>query len=286
MGYELNKTVSLTWLCEQLEVDLPTDTEAQVLNIAPSNQVSTGSLSFTTSEESFLAKDAYYFGPKNRSEPNVIRVDNPRLSFILALGLLNKEAGFSTYDFESVLPASLITGHNVVIERGVRIGERCHIDHGVVIRSGTTIGDDCYVGPNTCIGSEGFGYERAEDKTPIKFVHLGGVTIGDRVEIGALNGIDRGTLGNTIIEDDTKTDNFVHIGHNVRVCTGALLTACSEVSGGVRIGEFAWLAPNSCINQKLDIGDDAIVGLGAVVTKDVKTATIVAGSPAKYIRDV
>ena len=150
-----------------------------------------------------------------------------------------------------------------------------------MVRSGSKIGSNCFIGASSSIGTEGFGYERDEQGVPIKFVHLGGVSIGDNVEIGSQTSIVRGTLSDTIIESNVKIDNLVHIAHNVHIKDGALVVACSEVSGSVVIGKNAWIAPNACIMEKVVIGDNAVVGLGAVVIRDVPDRTTVAGNPAK-----
>ncbi|MEZ5268643.1 MAG: hypothetical protein R2789_08795 [Microthrixaceae bacterium] len=82
----------------------------------------------------------------------------------------------------------------------------------------------------------GFGYARDPDGTPVLLPHLGGVRIGDRVEIGANTAVDRGTLEHTVIEDDAKIDNLVHIAHNCVVGEGAFVIATSILCGSVRIG--------------------------------------------------
>jgi UDP-3-O-[3-hydroxymyristoyl] glucosamine N-acyltransferase len=153
----------------------------------------------------------------------------------------------------------------------------------VVISDGVTIGSDCIIKSNTVIGEAGFGFERDEMGVPIRILHLGTVKIGDRVEIGSLNTICRATLGTTVIEDDVKTDDHVHIAHNCRVRRGAMITACVELSGGVDVGSFAWVGPNSSIIQKLVIGDHAFIGIGSNVTKSVPNGVSVAGNPARML---
>ena len=110
--------------------------------------------------------------------------------------------------------------------------------------------------------------------------------IGDYVEIGALNSIARGTLSDTVIESGVKTDNLVHIAHNCHIGSGCLLTACAELSGGVHLGENVWIGPNSSFKQKVIIGSGSLIGLGAVVTKNVEKNCVVAGHPAKKLRDL
>jgi len=93
------------------------------------------------------------------------------------------------------------------------------------------------------------------------------VIIGDNVEIGSLNAIARGTLEDTVIGDNVKTDDHVFIAHNVEVGDNTLIIAGAEVSGGVKIG------------------DGAVVGMGAVVTKSVKAGAVVMGNPAREKKD-
>jgi UDP-3-O-[3-hydroxymyristoyl] glucosamine N-acyltransferase len=123
-----------------------------------------------------------------------------------------------------------------------------------------------------------------EDGTPVKFIHLGGVVIGDNVEIGSCTCIAKGTLSNTIIEDDVKIDNLVHVAHNCIIRKGAFIIASSVLCGGVDVGENTWVAPNATVTQKAHLGKNSLVGLGAVVTKNVDPDCIVAGNPAKVLR--
>ena len=110
--------------------------------------------------------------------------------------------------------------------------------------------------------------------------------IGDNVEIGALNSSARGTLSDTVIQDHVKTDNLVHIAHNCSVGASCLIAACAELSGGVVLAEKVWVGPNSTFLQKVKVGTNSFVGLGSVVTKDIPNNVMVAGSPARRIRDV
>ncbi len=166
------------------------------------------------------------------------------------------------------------------------VGANSIIEHNVVLHSGTRIGKNCRIRSCSSIGGDGFGFERLDDGTPMRFPHLGGVVIGDNVEIGALNSIAKGALSDTFIADYVKTDSLVHIAHNCFVNESALITACAELSGGVTLGKRVWVGPNVAMMQKVTVGDDALIGLGAVVTKNVCARTIVAGNPAKKIRDI
>ena len=282
MRYQLKNPISISEVLENTNFKCTYSKDYEVKEICQTSEAREGSLSFCTSlnSDDFNPK-ALYIGNEKLALPNLLISENPRLDFIKILALLDLKIGFNHFDFETSIHPSVRLGENVVIERGVIIGNDTYIDHNVVVRSGSKIGSNCFIGASSSIGTEGFGYERDEQGVPIKFVHLGSVSIGDNVEIGSQTSIVRGTLSDTIIESNVKIDNLVHIAHNVHIKDGALVVACSEVSGSVVIGKNAWIAPNACIMEKVVIGDNAVVGLGAVVIRDVPDRTTVAGNPAK-----
>lgn len=214
----------------------------------------------------------------------VIEAENPRLVFANALIALNATPGFLASTNPPVLGENVFVSPTAILGSGVSIGARSVIGHHVVIADGVSIGEDCVIKSNTVIGEDGFGFERNELGLPVRILHLGSVIIGNRVELGSLNTVCRATLGDTIIEDDVKTDDHVHIAHNCRVRRGALLTACVELSGGVDIGEFAWVGPNSSIIQKAVVGAHAFVGIASNITKPVPNGSTVAGNPARILQ--
>jgi len=176
-------------------------------------------------------------------------------------------------------------GHFAVIGDGAVIGEGTEIREHVVIGDGVRVGRNCLIKANTVIGGEGFGFEFDEAGVPVRMPHLGGVIIGDNVEIGSLNAIARGTLDDTVIGDNVKTDDHVFIAHNVEVGDNTLIIAGAEVSGGVKIGKNVWIAPQATIRNQVEIGDGAVVGMGAVVTKSVRAGAVVMGNPAREKND-
>ena len=102
------------------------------------------------------------------------------------------------------------------------IGDNCRIHPTVIIHDNTVIGDNVEIHPYCVIGSEGFGFEGYEGKLH-KFPHIGGVVIGDDVEIQALTNVDRGALGDTVIGSNTKIDTQCHIGHNCKIGGGCTI---------------------------------------------------------------
>ena len=214
----------------------------------------------------------------------VIVSENPRLSFARALIALDCYPGFIRQEVSAQISESAEISPGAFIGKDVVIGDKTCIGHNVVIADGTHIGSECYIKSGSVIGEPGFGFERDESGNPVRILHLGNVTIGDRVEIGSLTTVCRGTLDHTIIEDDVKIDDHVHVAHNCHIRRGTLVTACSELSGGVDVGEYSWIGPNSSIIQKVKLGRGCFVGIASSVRKDVSDGDTVAGNPAKVLQ--
>jgi len=216
-------------------------------------------------------------------------VDNPRLYFLKVL----KEF-FVTHKPPVVSPGSTIDpavklGKDVRIESGVvieancEIGDYTSIDSNTVIKEWTIIGNNVKIGANNTIGGVGFGYERGDDGMYEAIPHIGNVIIMDGVEIGNNTTIDRAVLGSTIIRENVKIDNLVHIAHGVDIGENSLIIANAMVAGSVVIGKNVWVAPSSSILNKKKIEDNAVIGMGAVVLKNVSEKQTVVGNPAKDI---
>lgn len=188
------------------------------------------------------------------------------------------------------IDASASIGANVTIGSGSYVGARCVISDGVRIGNNVILSKDVSLGENSCIlsnsviGEDGFATEFDETGNLYSLPHVGGVKIGHNVQIGSMNSIASGTVEPTIISDYTKTDNLVHIAHNVKIGKNCQIAACAEISGSVVIGNKVWIAPNCSIIQKVSIGDGAMVGIGAVVTKSIPPSTLVAGNPARFVK--
>ncbi len=163
----------------------------------------------------------------------------------------------------------VVVGDETVLHAGVHLYSQVRLGRRVTVHSGTVIGAD------------GFGYEREPTGELTKFPHLGGVVIEDEVEIGANTCIDRGTLADTFVGRGARIDNLVHLAHNTRVGAHAAVIAHAMIGGSTHIGARAWIAPSACVRDRVRIGDDAVVGLGAVVTRPVPDGATVFGSPAR-----
>ena len=154
------------------------------------------------------------------------------------------------------------------------------INHPYVVR-----GKNVKIGPGCTIGFDGFGYEKNEEGGYESFPHYGRVVIGDDVEIGANVNIDRGTLGDTVIGVGTKIDSLTHIAHNAQIGENCIIVCLTCSAGGVKIGDGAWVAPLSGVREGIEVGENAVVGMGAIVIRDVEPGDVVAGVPAKSIKE-
>lgn len=212
---------------------------------------------------------------------SVIGSEDPRFDFIRAQYILAKSPGFERPTAPPQVHATVKVGAGAVIEPGVVIGEGTVVGYNAVIRSGARIGRFCEIKAGAVIGDSGFGFERDLKNRPLRMIHLGGVRIGDHVEVGALTTVVQGALGDTVLEDYVKVNDHAHIAHNCHVGEASIIGGSAYLSGSIRVGRNCWIAPNCSIRQKLRIGDEAIVGIGAVVVHDVEPGSMVYGNPAK-----
>lgn len=237
------------------------------------------------------------------SDKVFITVENPQAAFAKTLQMFYPPkqpipgidpstfigSGVTIGDHTQIDPFVFI-GNQTIIGNGVRIyphvfiGDQVQIGDNVTIYSNVSILDRCVLGnriiihSGTVIGSDGFGFA-PEGDIYYKIPHLGIVQIDDDVEIGAGNTIDRGTFGKTWIQKGVKTDNLVHIAHNVVVGENTLLVAQVGIAGSVTIGKHVILAGQAGISGHLEIGDNAIVGPQAGVGRPVPKGEIVSGTP-------
>lgn len=284
MGYRLKEQTTASWLAKRLNLVMYGE-DIEINNISSLRDIQRNGLIFAKASTmlSEVSQEVVVIAPEKILRPyyTTLQSPHPRLDFIRALALLNENVGFLFDDLAPMIHPTVHLGENVVIENDVSIDAGCVIGHHVVIRRGTKMGRSCHVQSGAVIGESGFGFERDAQGRPINMLHLGGVKIGNHVHVGANTTICQGTLEPTVIEDDVKIDNLVHIAHNCHIKSRAMIIACAEISGGVIVEEDAWIAPNVSIRQKLTIGAGALVGLGAVVVKNVLEKSTVLGNPAK-----
>lgn len=179
-------------------------------------------------------------------------------------------------------------GANSVIGRGARIGSQVDIDANVTVGANVVLGDrtriypnvsiyqevsvgmDCILHSGTVIGSDGFGFAPTPEGW-IKIHQLGSVQIGNFVEIGANCAIDRGALGDTIINDGVKIDNLVHLAHNVQIGDQSAIAGQVGIAGSTKIGKHCMFAGQVGITGHVELADNITVTGQGMITRSIKT---------------
>ena len=172
-------------------------------------------------------------------------------------------------DADVCIGSGTAIGPGCVIGRGVVIGEGSRLHANVTVYPGCVIGRNAIIHSGAVIGADGFGMARESDGSWIKIPQIGRVVIGDNVEIGANTTIDRGALGDTVIEDGVKLDNQIQIGHNVRIGAHTAMAGCVGVAGSARIGSRCTFGGAAMILGHLTIADDVNISSATLVTKSI-----------------
>ena len=183
----------------------------------------------------------------------------------------------------AIIEDGVIVSPYVIIGPGVHIKARSYIGAHTHIEC-AVIGEDCYIKANAVIGGAGFGIA-SDEIGLIDIPHIGRVIIGDRVSIGSQTCVDRGQLGDTILEDDVKIDNLVQIAHNVVVGARTVMAGHVGVSGSCIIGSGVQLGGNVGLADHINVGDGASVAARAGVMHDIPAGEVWSGIPAMPIRE-
>jgi UDP-3-O-[3-hydroxymyristoyl] glucosamine N-acyltransferase len=225
--------------------------------------------------------------------PVLVVVDQPYAWFAYAAQLLHPA--------EPVLPgvaatATVATSARVdataCIEAGAFIGERAMVGAGARIGAGAVVGADAAVGPGSrlhpravvldgcrlgercivasgaVIGADGFGFAPLDGRW-IKIPQAGGVVIGNDVEIGANTTVDRGTMGDTVIEDGVKLDNQIQVAHNCFIGAHTVIAGCVGIAGSARIGRGCQIGGAAMIAGHITIADGCAIGPGTLVASSL-----------------
>jgi len=155
------------------------------------------------------------------------------------------------------------------VASGAVIGEETVLTSRVTVSAGCVLGRRVLVQPGAVIGGDGFGF--ANDKGRwVKIEQLGGVRIGDDVEIGANTCIDRGALQDTVIANGVKIDNQVQIGHNVEIGENSAMAGCVGIAGSAKIGRQCTIGGAGMILGHLEIADNVHISAATVVSRSIK----------------
>lgn len=184
-------------------------------------------------------------------------VRDPLLAFAELLDALFPEPPFR----EEVHPSARIHPR-ATLAPGVVVGADCEVGEGtrlypnVVLYPRTRVGARCRVHAGSVLGADGFRYHPTPNG-PRRIPQVGGVWIGDEVELGAACTVDRGFLGDTVIGDGCKLDNQVHVGHNVQLGRFVVIAAQAGLSGSCVVGDGV------IVGGQAGFADHTVVGAGA-----------------------
>ena len=169
-------------------------------------------------------------------------------------------------------------GNNSTIEHDVRIGEKCSIGSFVVIKN-SILENDVHIKDGVKIGTKGFGFIPNKSKN-FRIPHIGKVLLKNGVEIGSGTTIDRGSIGDTILGENTFVDNLVQIGHNVKIGKNCMIVSQVGIAGSTVIGDNVTIGGQAGISGHLKIGNNVKIGGNSGVVKDIPDNKKVMGYPS------
>lgn len=219
-------------------------------------------------------------------------VNNPKICFFKLHNSLVDSNEYIRKDCPNEIGENCVIHKNACIaEKNIKIGNNVVIEEFCSIKENTVIGDNCIIRAGSIIGGEGFEHKRCEDGI-ISVKHCGGVILGNNVELQQGNFVDKAIYpwDNTIIGDNSKTDNNVHIAHADKIGKRVFIAACTCIAGRVETGDDVWIGPGVTVINGISIGDKAKISIGSVVTKPVKNGEQVTGNfaipHAKFIENL
>lgn len=308
---------SLAELAQRLQADLKGDPECIIHGIAPLDKAKPGQLSFLNNPKykKFLMTtqaSAIVLAPEDVLDcsSNLIIMKNPQLGFAKLVSLFvpvsqlqqgihptavighdTNIASTASIGANCVIGDRVSIGEGSVIHPGSVIGEGSSIGQGTLIWSNVTIyhgvkiGEEVIIHSGAVIGSDGFGFANDRGRW-YKIPQVGGVVIGNDVEIGANTTIDRGALEDTVIEEGVKLDNQIQIAHNVHIGAFTAIAACTAIAGSARIGKYCMIGGTVAINGHIEIVDQVILTSGATVASSLTEPGIYSsGIPAHPNRE-
>lgn len=219
-------------------------------------------------------------GLLDRKKSGIFVTEDPRKFFFWLHNGLEREASYVRKKEETVIDSTAnVSPLSYVSPENVKIGARAIIEPFVTIYPNVVIGNDSVIRAGAKIGGEGFEFKRDSDQV-FSVKHLGGVQIGDHVEIQCNTCVDKAVYpwDNTVLEDYVKVDNLVHIAHGVKIARNTMVVAQSGIGGRTIIAPDAWIGFGATVKNGIEIGKNARVSMGAVVTRNVKEGQTVTGN--------
>ncbi len=283
--------LTLAQIAAQLGGRVVGDAQTRVAQVASLEAARDGQISFLGSgkHKPRLEKtraSAVILAAENERLTELPRIvcDNPYAYFARLSQLLNgttrQAAGVhptAVVSDKAVLGKGVSIGAGCVVGEGVSIGEDSCLYPRVVVYAGCTLGRRVIVHAGVVIGADGFGFA-PEGETLVKIPQIGGVRIGDDVEIGANSTVDRGALDDTVIEEGVKIDNLVQVGHNVRIGAHSAIAACAGIAGSTVIGRQCLIGGAAMIGGHLRIADHVEIVGGTAVGTSIEEPGAYAGA--------
>jgi UDP-3-O-[3-hydroxymyristoyl] glucosamine N-acyltransferase len=277
------------------------DPETRVNQVATLADGRSGTIAFLANER-YLAQlrttgaSAVIVGAAGRDETSLPRIvcTNPYLYFARVAALLNPEpTSTGMRDAAAAVHPAARVGDGVEIGPHAVIGAHATIGAGSIIGAGCCVGEEVTIGTGTrlfphvtiyprcvvgsrvrlhsgvVIGADGFGIAPDEAEHWVKIPQIGRVVIGDDVEIGANTTVDRGAIGDTVIEEGVKLDNLIQIAHNVRIGAHTAIAACAGVAGSARIGRHCRIGGASGIAGHITLADHVEISAHTIITRSI-----------------
>jgi UDP-3-O-[3-hydroxymyristoyl] glucosamine N-acyltransferase len=301
--------ISLGVLATQFGCELIGDPDIEIDGVAPLSSATPGSLSFLSNpalkaQLSTTKAAAVIVRPADAAELPVAGIlhDNPYACYARMAAVVCPPPAFEPGIHPSaVVSADATVAGSAHIAPQVTVGARAKIGENVYLGPGTVVGPDCRIGddcrfianvtlarkvvigarglfhPGVVIGSDGFGNAMTPEGW-VKVPQLGGVRIGDDVEIGANTTVDCGALADTIIENGVRIDNLCMIAHNVRIGAHTAMAAQTAIAGSTSIGKRCLFSGRSGAVGHIEVCDDVTVSALTFLSKNVTTPGSYAGS--------
>lgn len=182
-------------------------------------------------------------------------------------------------DEEAIIDPSAHIGPGCVVGKA-KIGANTVLVANITVYDDVIIGDRCLIQAGAVIGTDGLGCTRDENGVLTKFPHLGGVVMGNDIEVGANCQIAKGSFSDTIIENGCKMNGLCFIAHNCHLEENVWITGDTMLCGSVHVGKNTTVFSSVIIRDQREIGSNVIIGMGSVVTKDVPDGETWLGNPA------
>ncbi len=309
--------ISLRSLAERFGCELIGDPDVVIDGVGSLLSAGPGTLSFLTGAKyneqlKITAAAAVVLRAEDAQDaPTAVVIsDNPYATYALMAAVIHPRPEYpagihasAVVDESADVSSAAHIAANVVIGARSTVAANCYIGPGSVIGPDCSIGDDCrlianvtlvrdveigdrgVVHPGAVLGSDGFGNAMTSTGW-VKVPQLGGVKIGTDVEIGANTAIDCGTMGDTIVADGVRLDNFVHIGHNVKIGAHTAMAGFTGIAGSTTIGERCLFAGQSGTVGHITVCDGAIVNGRGMITKSItEPGAYASGFPSEKVKD-